>query len=140
MSISGNLYDILGVQADGTAVSGYKLDEPLSACLPLPTQFRSNISDVVIVERKPDGSYGILSRNLRQTPAGLNVCGGVSSLPATIGVAKLGVVPEPPATPTPDVETPDTGATAPGGMLVVLMLLVGLAIFTGIGRMRRIVE
>ena len=141
MSISGNLYDILGVQADGTAVSGFKLDEPLSACLPLPSAFRSNISDVVIVERKTDGSYGILSSKLRQTPSGLNVCGGVSSLPATIGVAKLGVVPEPPATPTPEgTVPPETGGAAPGGVLVVLLLLVGLAVLTGIGRMRRIVE
>ena len=141
MSISGNLYDILGVSANGQAVSGFKLDEPLSACLPLPTAFRSNISDVVIVERKTDGSYGILSSKLRQTAGGLNVCGGVSSLPATIGVAKLGVVPEPPATPTPEgTVPPETGGAAPSGMLVVLVLLVGLAVLTGIGRMRRIVE
>ena len=141
MSISGNLYDILGVSANGQAVSGFKLDEPLSACLPLPSAFRSNISDVVIVERKTDGSYGILSSKLRQTPSGLNVCGGVSSLPATIGVAKLGVVPEPPATPTPEgTVPPETGGATPGGMLVVLLLLVGLAVLTGIGRMRRIVE
>ena len=141
MSISGDLYDILGVSANGQAVSGFKLDEPLSACLPLPTAFRSNISDVVIVERKTDGSYGILSSKLRQTAGGLNVCGGVSSLPATIGVAKLGVVPEPPATPTPEgTVPPETGATAPSGVLVVLALLVGLAVLTGIGRMRRIVE
>ncbi len=141
MSISGNLYDILGVSANGQAVSGFKLDEPLSACLPLPTAFRSNISDVVIVERKTDGSYGILSSKLRQTAGGLNVCGGVSSLPATIGVAKLGVVPEPPATPTPEgTVPPETGGAAPSGVLVVLLLLVGLAVLTGIGRMRRIVE
>ena len=137
MSISSTLYDVKGVQADGTAVSGYKLDEPLSACLPLPTEFRANISDVVIVERKTDGSYGILSSKLRQTPSGLNVCGGVSSLPATIGVAKLGIVPTPPPTPTPDVETPDTGATAPGGIIAVLTLLAGLALLTGIRRTRR---
>ena len=141
MSISGNLYDILGVSANGQAVSGFKLDEPLSACLPLPSAFRSNISDVVIVERKTDGSYGILSSKLRQTAGGLNVCGGVSTLPATIGVAKLGVVPEPPATPTPEgTVPPETGGAAPSGVLVVLLLLVGLAVLTGIGRMRRIVE
>ena len=137
MSISGNLYDILGVSANGQAVSGFKLDKPLSACLPLPTEFRSNISDVVIVEHKADGSYGILSSKLRQTAAGLNVCGGVSSLPATIGVAKLGIVPTPPPTPTPDAETPDTGATAPSAITLLLTLLAGLAILTGIPRIRR---
>ena len=60
-------------------------------------------------------------------------------MPATIGVAKLGVVPEPPATPTPDdIETPDTGATAPSYALVLLALIAGALLLTGISRIRRI--
>ena len=113
MTIAGNLYDIRGIQANSQPVSAYKLDEPLSACLPLPTEFRANISDIVLVERKTDGSYGILTSKLRQTPSGLNVCGGVSTLPATVGVAKLGAVEAPPPTPMPDIETPDTAQLLP---------------------------
>ena len=140
MTIAGNLYDIRGIQANSQPVSAYKLDEPLSACLPLPTEFRANISDIVLVERKTDGSYGILTSKLRQTPSGLNVCGGVSTLPATVGVAKLGAVEAPPPTPMPDIETPDTGATAPGYAVLLLTLLLGALIFTGIYRIRRMVK
>ena len=139
MTISGNLYDILGVNASGQEVTNFTLDEPLTACIPLPEAFRANISDVVIVERKGDGSYGILSSKLRQQGGELNVCGGVSTLPATIGVAKLGIVPQPPTTPVPDeVETPETGATAPSYPLALLTLIVGVLSITGINRIRRI--
>ena len=141
MSISGSLYDISGVNASGTPLSGFELDEPLSACLPLPEAFRANISDVVIVERKGDGSYGILTSKLRQTGGELTVCGSVGTLPATIGVAKLGTVPEPPATPTPtDPEPPETGATAPSYALVILALIAGALLLTGISRIRRITQ
>ena len=129
MTIAGDLYDINGIQQDGDApVQGFTLDDPLTACLPMPTELRANISDVVVVERKSDGSYGILSTKLRQTAGGLNVCGSVSTLPATIGVAKLGVVVAPPATPVPDVETPDTGATAPSTNMAGIALGAGIAL------------
>ena len=129
MTIAGDLYDINGIQQDGDApVQGFTLDDPLTACLPMPTELRANISDVVVVERKSDGSYGILSTKLRQTAGGLNVCGSVSTLPATIGVAKLGVVVAPPVTPVPDVETPDTGATAPSTNMAGIALGAGIAL------------
>ena len=138
MTIAGRLYDIRAVNANGQAVSDFALDDPLTACLPLPEAFRANISDVVIVERKGDGSYGILSSKLRQAGGELNVCGQVSTLPATVGVAKLGVIPELPPTPTPiDPETPETGATAPSYTLALLALIAGVLLLTGIRRIRQ---
>ena len=138
MTIAGSLYDITAIQANRQPVSAYKLDEPLSACLPLPEAFRANLTNIVLVERKADGSYGILTSKLRQTAGELNVCGGVSTLPATVGVAKLGVVPALPPTPAPEIETPDTGATAPGVIALAIMLLAGTLLLAGISKMRRI--
>ena len=138
MTIAGSLYDITAIQANSQPVTAYKLDEPLSACLPLPEAFRANLTNIVLVERKTDGSYGILTSKLRQTAAGLNVCGGVSTLPATVGVAKLGVVPALPPTPVPEIETPDTGATAPGIIALAIMMLAGTLLLAGISRMRKI--
>ena len=132
MTIAGSLFDINGIQANGDPpVSGFSLDDPLSVCLPLPDAFRANVSDIVLVERKSDGSYGILSTKLRQgAGGGLNVCGSVSALPATVGVAKLGVVQAPPVTePTATVEGPDAGATAPNAGFVVIALILGIALF-----------
>ena len=129
MTIARGLYDINGIQANGDApVQGFRFDDPISVCIPMPTEFRANISDVVLVERKSDGSYGILSTKLRQSGGELSVCGSVSALPATVGVAKLGVVVAPPATPIPDVETPDTGATAPSTNMAAFALGLGAAL------------
>ena len=131
MTISGGLYDINGVQQSGDPpVQGFRLDDPLTVCLPLPDAFRANVSDVVLVERKSDGSYGILSTKLRQSAGGLNVCGSVSALPSTVGVAKLGVI-EAPSVPEPTatVDGPDAGATAPNASLVVIALVLGIVLF-----------
>ena len=146
MTIDGNLYDIRAVDTSGQLVAGFNLDGPLSACLPLPEAFRANLTNIVIVERKTDGSYAILTSKLRQTDGGLNVCGQVSTLPATVGVAKLGVVEAPPPTPTPEAATPDTGATAPSANASILAAVLGLSMLavtmatvalTGANRRRR---
>ena len=131
MTVSGGLYDINGVQQSGDPpVQGFRLDDPLTVCLPLPDAFRANVSDVVLVERKSDGSYGILSTKLRQSAGGLNVCGAVSALPSTVGVAKLGVIDAPPdPQPTATIGGPDAGATAPNASLLVVALGLGILLF-----------
>lgn len=116
MTLAGSFYDINGVQRNGDApVSGFKLNAPLSACLPMPSAFRSNLANLAIVARYGDGALAPLTTTLRQTAGELTVCGAVGQVPATVAVAKLGIV-EAPAETTPDPNTgeaPDTGATAP---------------------------
>ena len=115
MTLAGNFYDINGVQRNGEApVSAYKLNKPLDVCLPMPTSFRTNIGNVALVARYGDGALAPLTTTLRQTSGELKVCGAVGQLPATVAVAKLGIVEatEPTADPTTG-EPPETGATAP---------------------------
>ena len=130
MTIAGRLYEINAIQESGDPpVMGFRLDGPLSVCLPLPDEFRANVSDVVLVQRNPDSSYGILSTKLRQMSGSLNVCGSVSALPATVGVAKLGLVQAIPVTPTPvDPKGPDAGATAPSTNMAAVALGAGIAL------------
>ena len=130
MTIAGRLYEINAIQESGDPpVMGYRLEGPLSVCLPLPDEFRANVSDVVLVQRNPDSSYGILSTKLRQMSGSLNVCGSVSALPATVGVAKLGLVQAIPVTPTPvDPQGPDAGATAPSTNMAAVALGFGVAL------------
>ena len=129
MTLAGMFHDIMGVTRNGaTPVTGYTFDDPISACLPLPPEYRTNVSDIVLVGERSDGSLGILSTKLRQTGGGLSVCGAVSTLPAKVAVAKLGVVAPPP--PPPDTgdtgdELPDTGATAPANAWSLWALLIG---------------
>ena len=139
MSVGGNYYDINVIAQDGDPpLASYSLEDPLSVCLPFPDEFRADLSNVVAVERKSDGSFALLTTKVRTNAGDLAVCGALSTLPATVGVAQLGTVPALPATPAPEEDLPEAGATAPNAIAVVLMLLAGVAILTGIGRMRRI--
>lgn len=130
MTIAGNLYEINGITESGDPpVMGFRLEGPLSVCLPLPDEFRANVSDVVLVQRNPDTSYGILSTKLRQAGGTLHVCGSLSAIPATVGVAKLGTVIAPEPTPTPvDPQGPDAGATAPSTNMAAVALGLGVAL------------
>ena len=134
LTLSGSFYDINGVQRNGEApVSGYRLDDPLTVCLPLPAAFRANVSDIVIASRSDDGSLGILSSKLRQTGGALSVCGSVGQLPATVAVAKTGIVEAPPEPMDPTTgEPPDTGGSAPGVSFALLALWFGFALVAGL--------
>ena len=140
MSVAGNYYDVNAIQQSGQApLTDYTLDDPLTVCLPFPQEFRADLSNVVAVERKPDGGISILTTKVRTNAGNLAVCGTLSQLPATVAVAKLGTVPAIPPTPTPEQDLPDTGATTPGYAITLLMLLTGALLITGIGRIRRII-
>ena len=140
MSVAGNYYDVNAIQQSGQApLTDYTLDDPLTVCLPFPQEFRADLSNVVAVERKPDGGISILTTKVRTNAGNLAVCGTLSQLPATVAVAKLGTVPAIPPTPTPEQDLPDTGATTPGYTITLLMLLTGALLITGIGRIRRII-
>ena len=141
MSLAGSYYDINAVADTGEPpIPSYTLNEPATACLPFPQEFRADLSNVVVVQRKSAADLAILSTKIRTNAGTLTVCGTLTQLPATVAVARLGLVPAPaPESPTTPADTPDTGAVAPRGIALLLMLLTGLAILTGIGRIRRIV-
>ena len=131
MTVAGSYYTVNGVQRTGDApVSGYALDDPIQACMPLPDMFRADISDVVVVNRNPtDGSLAILTSSVQQTPAGLVACGAIGQLPATVAVANVGVIELPPDPPTTtEDELPDTGATAPSTVTTAWTMAVAAAI------------
>ena len=132
LTLSGRFYDINGVQRVGDApVSGYTLDDPLSVCLPLPAAFRANISDIVIVNRSTEGSLGILASTLRQSGGALTVCGRIGALPATVAVAKMGIVEPPPPDPMDPIVGPDTGATAPSNNTATMAFVLGAVVLAG---------
>ena len=144
MTVAGSYYTVNGVQRSGDApVSGYALDDPIQACIPLPDIFRADISDVVVVNRNPtDGSLAILTSNIQQTPAGLVACGAVGQLPATVAVANVGVIETPPDQPAPtDEDLPETGGKAPSATTIawvmVAAMIMAVAATTAIARTAR---
>ena len=134
-TLGGNMYGIHVVDAAGSSISSYVLDDPAQVCVPLPAELASNISKVALVALNADDTLTILSSSVKLGSSGTSVCGNISTLPASVAVGTSGAPDAiPTATPEPTPEPPDTGGTAPSdsnGMLVWAILL-GLAI-TGVG-------
>ena len=131
-TLGGNMYAISAVDSSQAAISSYVLDDAALACVPLPDELRSNISDLALVAINSDGSLTILAAQVRISPSGnMVVCGALSNLPASVAVGSSGApaaIPTP--TPEPTVVPPETGGTAPASSMVVLWsLLLGVAVF-----------
>ncbi len=134
-TLVGNWYDVLAVDANGGAIPSYDLNSPLEVCLPLAPEARPDDSDVAIVANNPDGTLTALSASVRITASlGINVCGNLGTLPATIAVGTAGS-PGAIPTPTPEIEPafPDTGGTAPtGDGLLLLMIAAAVVAIAGV--------
>ena len=123
----GGVWHRVGIiDGTGSPISSYLLNQSARACIPLPDEFRGNVSDVVMVAAKDEDlsvrSVGISLRSDGEA----QICGGLSELPTRIAAAKLGS-PSPLAQPTPVTETlhPDTGGFAPPGLALFLILIIG---------------
>ena len=134
LTVGGSFYAVNGVRRSGDApVTGYTFDDPLTVCLPMPNEFRGRISDIVLVDRRADGTLGMLGSRVRVAEGVISACGNVSRLPVTLAVARLGA-PDPVAPePTPEIVPPDTGATAPSTSSAVTMLVLGVLTLAGLG-------
>ena len=131
-TLGGNMYAISAVDSSQAAISSYVLDDAALACVPLPDELRSNISDLALVAINSDGSLTILAAQVRISSAGtMVVCGALSNLPASVAVGSSGApAPIPTPTPEPTAVPPDTGGTAPASSMVVLWsMLLGIAVF-----------
>ena len=106
-TLGGNMYAISAVDSSQATISSYVLDDPAMACVPLPDELRSNISDLALVAINSDGSLTILAAQVRIRSAGNIVCGALSNLPASVAVGSSGA---PAAIPTP---TPEPTAVPP---------------------------
>ena len=140
MTVAGDYYDVRAIaEAGDPPLPSFTLNEPATACLPFPTEFRADLSSVVVVQRQPAGNLSLLSTKIRSVNGEITICATLSRLPATIGVARLGLVPAAPApSPSTPADTPDTGAPAPTYALLLLTLLTGALLLTGIRRISRI--
>ena len=130
-TLVGDAFAISVADSAGEGINSYALNGAAKVCLPLPAAARSNISDIALVVKMSDGSLQVLSGTVRIAGAsGPDVCGHVSSIPATVAVGTAGApaaftpTPEPTSTPEP----PETGGTAPtNGAPLALLLILGIA-------------
>ena len=129
-TLGGNWYQISAVDSSNDSVSSYGLNDAVEVCVPLPNALRSNISNLSIVAINSDDSLTILSSRVRiSTDAGAQVCGNLSSVPATVAVGTTGSpAPLPTAVPEEVSDLPDTGGAAPSNDGMIWALILGLAI------------
>ena len=127
VTLDGRYYTVAATDASGEPVNAYRLDDPVTVCIPLPARLAANISDVTIVSMRDDGTFAILASQVKLTTSGTTLCGQLSELSATVAAAHLGspsALPTP--TPEPTPETPDTGGTAPGSNGILWVLALGI--------------
>ena len=127
-TLAGQRYAISVVDADGDAVSDYGLNKAVTACVPLPSELRGNIADIVLAAADDAGDTTVLSTSVKITPDGVSVCGKLSTLPVTVAVGKAGSPPVVVA-PSEDVAEeplPDTGGVAPATPWLLYLLLAGM--------------
>ena len=140
-TLAGQRYAISVVDADGDAVSDYGLNKAVTACVPLPSELRGNIADIVLAAADDAGDTTVLSTSVKITPDGVSVCGKLSTLPATVAVGKVGSPPEvvDPSEDVAEEPLPDTGGAAPATPWLLYLLLAGLfATVAGMTVLRRI--
>ncbi len=137
-TLGGSRYEVLAVDAAGSAIASYALKVPAEVCVPLPAELRGNIRDIALVAVNSDASLTILSARVKIGGPSLQVCANLSALPAAVAVGTAGApaaipTPEPQATPEP----PATGGYAPGfgaGWSMLLIFIVGLVtVVLGLG-------
>ena len=132
VTLDGMYYRIAGVDAFGVRLKGYVLDDPLEVCVPVPDRLRRNISSLAMVSERADGTFALLSSNVRLNASGVSVCGALSELSARVAVGHVGSpsgLPSP--TPLPTPEAPDTGGNSPFST-AALVLILALSISIGL--------
>ena len=102
VTLSGSYYGIYAVDASGQALNGYLLDDPINVCLPVPSRFTSNISQLAMVSERPDSTFATLSSSVRLSTSGVLICGALSEVSARLAVGNLG---SPSALPSPHAST-----------------------------------
>ncbi len=141
--LAGDTYRVAAVnRSTGQPLDGFQMSQPARVCVPLPDMFRQNLTGVNMVRHIGDVASPLTSAIVSDDVNGLSVCGNVSLLPSDVTVAgpASAAVPTPAPTPSVDSELPEAGATAPSYAYILLALLIGMLLLTGISRIRRMIK
>ena len=142
-TLAGDAYTVSAVDISGASVSDYRLNSPAQLCVPLPDALRSNIADLAMLVRNPDGTLTVLSTTVHVSGNGVLGCGNISTVPATVALGTSGAPAAiPTATPEPTPIPPDTGGYTPiteatPWLLLLLSTITTAAAITLVLRRRR---
>ena len=139
---------VVAADARGEVLTGYRFDDAVQLCTPLPAQFRERLDAVQMIQlaASTDDDLTVLTSKVYKVDDGLRICGAVSQLPATVAVARIGVDPVEHDGELIIWDTPDAGGAAPTPMwlaatgLTAALLLMSVAGVSVLGARRRSVR
>ncbi len=140
-TLDGDAFSVNALNTRGQRFTNYQFVTHAEACLPLPDDLRTRISDVEVIAVNIDKSLTVLSTTLTFSGDEIQACGLVSKLPAKLAIGLKGA-PGPKSLQDfeTQIEEPETGGRAPDKTWVLLLLILGAAVATtsvlAIGRTR----
>ena len=140
-TLDGDAFSVNALNTRGQRFTNYQFVTHAEACLPLPDDLRTRISDVEVIGVNIDKSLTVLSTTLTFSGDEIQACGLVSKLPAKLAIGLKGAPgPESLQDFETQIEEPETGGRAPDKTWVLLLLILGAAVATtsvlAIGRTR----
>ena len=140
-TLDGDAFSVNALNTRGQRFTNYQFVTHAEACLPLPDDLRTRISDVEVIGVNIDKSLTVLSTTLTFSGDEIQACGLVSKLPAKLAIGLKGA-PGPKSLQDfeTQIEEPETGGRAPDKTSVLLLFILGAAVATAsvlaIGRTR----
>ena len=124
---AGNRYRVETVDLNGAPLSNLVMRNPARVCVPLPNELRASLTGITLLSEDGETATQLTSTVRLSDINGYNLCGSVSTFPATVIAAgpTTGTTTQPPS-PTPTAETPDTGATSPTAAYILLALVLAV--------------
>lgn len=135
-TLSGSFYALTAIDSDGGASSRFRLAEPATACVPMPSALTPRLSEIALLAY-PEHAAGltVLGTQVSRAEGGeYVVCGRVSELPARLAVGVRGA---PAALTVPEIagditqgsdSLPNTGAMTLSTAAAWLGILAGIAL------------
>ena len=134
-SVAGARYVVSAIDVPTSDVlTSLRLLQPANVCVPLPEMLRANLVGVNLVRHVGDVVSPLTSSVRVGSANGMVVCGAVSQLPSVVSAAGPDRVATLPTPTVSVVDVPATGGGAPAYAYVLLGILLGLVLLTGIGR------
>ena len=134
LALANNGYRVIGVNAQSEPLSGFRFNNPIPICLPIPDQFTTRLDDVRFAQMHSDGTVSPIGQRVASSTLGPVVCSTVAQLPSTFAVVARN--PEQTvlvdsstaadASESADALLPDAGGFAPDAALPLLVFVLAI--------------
>ena len=136
-TLYGTEYEVTVVDASGVAYPSFTFRKPVTICIPMYDDFRSDFPDVALIAIDDEGELTSLASIVRINNEGIHLCGAKSEFPTNVAAGGEGS--PPPSEALVEEEYPDTGGSAPPQVIIIITMLLGItATIVGLTLWRRL--